>query len=62
MNTTYAPPRLHRLGSVAALTGTSCIDLDGDGGGKTLGGPSDFTFRYGPIVIEFPTTDCSTGS
>jgi hypothetical protein len=63
MNTTYAPPRLHRLGSVAALTGTGdfpCIDLNGDGQGKTIGGPNDFVFRF--LGFEIPLEQCATGS
>ena len=65
MDSTYSPPRLRRFGGVAAITGTGefpCIDMNGDGAGKTLGGPSDFVFRFGSIVIEFPTADCTTGS
>lgn len=64
MSNEYTAPRLHRLGSVATLTGTGCIDLDHDGNGKRIGGPADmvFTFHWGGHVIEIPITPCRTGS
>lgn len=62
MKSTYSAPVLHRLGGIAEITGTDipCIDLDGDGSGKTIGLPSDvnWTFFGHPI----PITDCVTGS
>ena len=65
MKSAYMTPVLHRLGGIAEITGTGefpCIDLNGDGQGKTLGAPSDLIFRFGPIVIPLPTTECVTGS
>ena len=54
----YAAPRLQRLGGLVELTGTGfpCVDINGDGNGKTFGLPSDLNF------CAFPITDCSTGS
>jgi hypothetical protein len=56
MKDAYKAPVLQHLGRVSEITGTGCLDLDGDGDGKTFGYPSDTNWHF------LPFTDCETGS
>ena len=62
MKRSYTVPMLHRLGGVAEMTGTDfpCVDINGDGNGKTFGLPSDVNFTF--FGLPIPISDCVTGS